>query len=93
MSGPALSFVESCRSRKVRNERSAADVGERLILGDVKPAVREAALGVLDVVAADGDVEVAILIHVADARLAVVSLLILDAHLSDTSRKVSTHPR
>ena len=50
-------------------------------LEDVQPAVREAALRVLDVVAADGDVEPAVLVHVADAGLAVVGLLVLDAHL------------
>ena len=43
---------------------------------------------ILDVVAADGDVEPAVLVHVAEARLAVVGFLVLDAHLG---RHIAEH--
>ena len=50
-------------------------------LKDVEPAVRNAAHGVFDVVAADGDVEPAVAVHVAEAGLAVVGQFVVDAHL------------
>jgi hypothetical protein len=50
-------------------------------LENVKPAVREATHGVADVVAADGDVQPAVLVYIAERRLTVVGLLILYAHL------------
>ena len=52
---------------EIRDQRRAADVGERPILGrNVKPTVRDAALRIFDVVTADGDVEPAVLVHVTD---------------------------
>ena len=50
-------------------------------LEHIQARVRQPAHGVANVVAADGDVEPAIAVHIADGRLAVVGLFILDAHL------------
>ena len=80
MPGPALSLrgvvVEAA---EVGDEVRAADVLELAVLElravgleDEQPRVRQAALRVADVVAADGDVEPAVAVHIADAGLAVV---------------------
>jgi hypothetical protein len=51
------------------------------LLRHIQPAMRKSAPRGLDVVAADGDVEPAVPVHVAEARLAVVGVLVAHAHL------------
>jgi hypothetical protein len=67
---------------EVGDELGAADVAKRLRvrLEHVEPAVRHAAHGVADVVAADGDVEMPVPVHVAKRGLPIVGHLVLEAH-------------
>ena len=81
---PGAVVVEAA---EIGHEIRAADVLEAAVveavtvrLENVEPAVRHAAECVLDIVAADGDVEPAVAVDVAEAGLAVVGQLVVSAH-------------
>ncbi|OPZ15324.1 MAG: hypothetical protein BWZ10_01761 [candidate division BRC1 bacterium ADurb.BinA364] len=83
-------------SAEIGNKAGSADVLETAVfetraagLEYKQTAVREAAHGVLDIVAADGDIEPAVLVRVADAGLAIVGHFVSNAHsLRDIAKNV-----